>query len=232
MRGEISSAGPPVVIDPKAISILGMIGVNIDVTEREEAAAQREFLLAEMSHRVKNTLAVVQAIARQTFKRAETAEAGRAFEGRLAALAATHDLLTRDSWDSAPLSRLAADALRADDERAARVAVSGPEVLLPPKQAVSLTLALHELFTNAMKYGALSNDGGCVALAWQAGKGALRLAWTESDGPPVTAPRHRGFGSVLIERALAHDCDAIVTLDYPPAGLTCTIEMPLPPAGR
>ena len=87
---------------------LGMIGVNIDVTEREEAAAQRELLLAEMSHRVKNTLAVVQAIARQTFKRAEAPEAGRAFEGRLAALAAAHDLLTRESWESAPLTRLAA----------------------------------------------------------------------------------------------------------------------------
>jgi PAS domain S-box-containing protein len=211
---------------------LGMIGVNIDVTEHEEAAAQREFLLAEMSHRVKNTLAVVQAIARQTFKRAETAEAGRAFEGRLAALAATHDLLTRDSWDSAPLTRLAADALRADDERAARVALTGPEVLMPPKQAVSLTLALHELFTNALKYGALSNDGGRVALTWQTGEGTLRLAWTESGGPPVTAPAHRGFGTVLIERALTHDCNATVRLAYPPDGLTCSIEMPLPPVGR
>jgi PAS domain S-box-containing protein len=211
---------------------LGMIGVNIDVTEREEAAAQRELLLAEMSHRVKNTLAVVQAIARQTFKRAGTAAAGRAFEGRLAALAATHDLLTRDSWDSAPLTRLAADALRADDARGARVALSGPEVLLPPKQAVALTLALHELFTNALKYGALSNDGGRVALAWRTGDGTLRLAWSETGGPPVAPPARRGFGSVLIERALAHDCDATVRLAYPPDGLTCSIEMPLPPGGR
>jgi PAS domain S-box-containing protein len=211
---------------------LGMIGVNLDVTEHEEAAAQRELLLAEMSHRVKNTLAVVQAIARQTFKRTGTMEAGRAFEGRLSALAATHDLLTRDSWDSAPLTRLAADALRADDARMARVTLSGPEVLLPPKQAVSLTLALHELFTNALKYGALSNDGGRVALTWQADGGALRLAWTEMGGPPVAPPEHRGFGSVLIERALARDCDATVRLEYPQDGLTCSIEMPLPPAGR
>jgi PAS domain S-box-containing protein len=211
---------------------LGMIGVNIDVTEREEAAAQRELLLAEMSHRVKNTLAVVQAIARQTFKAGRDGGAGRAFEGRLAALAATHDLLTRDDRDSAPLTRLAADALRADDKRGARVALSGPEVLLSPKHAVALTLALHELFTNALKYGALSNDGGRVTLAWSVDGPILRLAWTESGGPPVKAPARRGFGSVLIERALAHDCDATVRLEYPPEGLTCRIEIPLPAAGR
>jgi PAS domain S-box-containing protein len=211
---------------------LGMIGVNIDVTEHEEAAAQRALLLAEMSHRVKNTLAVVQAIARQTFRQAETPEAGRAFAGRLAALAATHDLLIRDSWDSAPLTRLVVDALRGDDSRGARVVVSGPEVLLPPKQAVALTLALHELFTNAMKYGALSNDAGRIAVAWRTGEGALHLAWSETDGPPVAPPERRGFGSVLIERALVHDCDATVRLEYPPSGVTCRIEMPLPPAGR
>lgn len=212
---------------------LGMIGVNIDVTEREEAAAQRELLLAEMSHRVKNTLAVVRALARQTFKEAEAQEAGQTFEGRLAALAAAHDLLTRDSWDYAPLARLAADALRADDARFARVALSGPEVLLPPKQAVALTLALHELFTNALKYGALSNEAGRVTLDWRkTGDGRLRLLWTEAGGPPVTRPERRGFGSVLIERALAHDCEAIVRLEYPPTGLTCSIEIPLPPVGR
>ncbi len=165
---------------------LGMIGVNIDVTEREEAAAQRELLLAEMSHRVKNTLAVVQAIARQTFKRAEAPEAGQAFEGRLAALAAAHDLLTRESWDSAPLTRLVADAFRADDARLARVALSGPEVLLPPKRAVAMTLALHELFTNALKYGALSNAAGRVALAWRIEAGALR-----SSGPRRRGRRSR-----------------------------------------
>jgi PAS domain S-box-containing protein len=208
---------------------LGMIGVNIDVTEREEAAAQRELLLAEMSHRVKNTLAVVQAIARQTFKQAEAPEAGRAFEGRLAALAAAHDLLTRESWESAPLTRLAADALRADDERKARVAISGPEVLLPPKQAVAVTLALHELFTNALKYGALSNDAGRVTLAWRIEAAELRIAWIEAGGPLVTPPKRRGFGSVLIERALAHDCGATVRLEYPPDGLSCRIEIPLAP---
>ncbi len=134
--------------------------------------------------------------------------------------------------DSAPLARLAHDALRADDEGGARVTLSGPEVLLPPKQAVALTLALHELYTNALKYGALSNEEGCVALNWRQTGDALRLAWTEAGGPPVAPPGRRGFGSVLIERALAHDCDATVRLEYLPAGLSCTIEMPLPPAGR
>jgi PAS domain S-box-containing protein len=210
---------------------LGMIGVNIDVTEREEAAAQRELLLAELSHRMKNTLAVVQAIARKTFKQAGARDRGRAFEGRLAALAAAHDLLTRDTWDSAPLARLAADILRLDEPNDRRVLLSGPAVLLPPKEAVAITLALHELFTNALKYGALSADGGRVALDWRRIEGPdprLRLAWTETGGPPVSPPTRRGFGSALIERALAHDCDATVTIDYPETGLTCTIDLPLP----
>jgi PAS domain S-box-containing protein len=212
---------------------LGMIGVNVDITEREEAAAQRELLLAELGHRVKNTLAVVQALARQTFKDND-GEANRVFEGRLTALAAAHELLLRDSWDSAPLTRLAADALRVGHVvRGDRVTISGPEVLVPPRQAVAMTLALHELSTNALKYGALSDDGGRVALAWQQdGDGLLRLRWTESGGPPVVPPRRRGFGTTLIERALAHDSDATVTLDYPPTGLTCAIEMHLPPVPR
>lgn len=220
-----------------ATTIARQVGFSLERAraeqEREAAAAQRELLLAELGHRVKNTLAVVQAIARQTFKQAGAPEAGRAFEGRLAALAVAHDLLTRERWDSAPLARLAADALRADGARGARVALSGPEVLLPPKQAVAVTLALHELFTNALKYGALSNEEGRVALEWQwTGDEGLRLAWTEAGGPPVSPPKRRGFGSVLIERALAHDCDATVRLDYLPAGLSCRIEMSLPPAGR
>ena len=220
-----------------ATTIARQVGFSLERAraeqEREAAAAQRELLLAELGHRVKNTLAVVQAIARQTFKQAGATEAGRAFEGRLSALAAAHDLLTRESWDSAPLTRLAADALRANDARGARVALSGPEVLLPPKQAVAVTLALHELFTNALKYGALSNDSGQVSLAWQrTGEEGLSLAWTEAGGPPVTPPERRGFGSVLIERALAHDCDATVRLDYLPAGVSCRIEMSVPPAGR
>jgi two-component sensor histidine kinase len=122
--------------------------------------------------------------------------------------------------------------LRMDGMTSQRLSVSGPPILLSPKQAVGLTLALHELFTNAVKYGALSGDDGRVVLAWRRTddpKPRLSLTWTESGGPPVTAPARRGFGSILIERALTHECDAVVTLDYPVSGLTCTIELPLPP---
>ena len=143
-----------------------------------------------------------------------------------------HDLLTRDTSDSAPLARLAADVLRMDGPNGQRVTLSGPGVVLLQKQAVAITLALHELFTNALKYGALSVDGGGVALEWQRTENRdarLCLTWTDSGGPPVSAPRRRGFGSSLIERALAHDGDATVTMEYPETGVTCTIDVPLPP---
>lgn len=209
-----------------------VIAAILDISSRKTAEAQRTLLLAELNHRVKNTLAVVQALAQQTFRHAASPETRRSFEGRLAALAAANDMLTREDWDSAVLGRLAADVLHAGRSGGERVTLAGPRVLLSPKQAVALTLALHELFTNALKYGALSNDSGRVNVAWQLaddGTGpVLRLTWTEAGGPPVSAPERRGFGSVLIERALGQDCGATVTIDYPATGLVCRIEAPLP----
>ena len=141
---------------------LGMIGVNVDVTERE-------LLLAELNHRVKNTLAVVQGIAHQTFKASDaTAEARRAFEGRLVALGVAHSLLTQANWENASLEELAADTLLAKGANKDRISLSGPKVLLPPREALAMAMALHELFTNAMKYGALSNDAGRIELRWSA----------------------------------------------------------------
>ncbi|HVZ13081.1 MAG TPA: HWE histidine kinase domain-containing protein [Bauldia sp.] len=206
----------------------GMIGVNVDITEREEADAQRELLLAELNHRVKNTLAVVQAIAHQTFKGVADAASRGAFEARLAALAGAHNLLTQANWESASLKQIAADAfigMRGGE----RVAISGPEVRLKPKEALAVAMALHELCTNAVKYGALSTDTGRVIVEWRrmdGGEPKLQLTWREEGGPRVSPPERRGFGTHLIGRTLAADLDGRVDLDFRPEGLVCTIEAP------
>ena len=209
---------------------LGMIGVNIDISERMRADAQRELLLAELNHRVKNTLAVVQAMAHQTFRSADVnKEASKSFENRLVALASAHNLLTDSSWESASVEDIAGDALQARGAYKDRVETSGPRVLLPPREALAVAMALHELFTNAVKYGALSNLAGRVRLNWTRRDGktpVLALSWTESGGPPVTPPIRRGFGSVLLERSLQQDLGGKVAIDFRPEGLCCTIDIP------
>ena len=209
---------------------LGMIGVNIDISERQRADAQRELLLAELNHRVKNTLAVVQAMAHQTFRSAGVArEPRQAFESRLMALAAAHNLLTESNWESAALSDIARDTLQAGGLYKGRVDAAGPRVLLPPREALAIAMVLHELATNAVKYGALSNDKGQVHLAWMRGDGpVLILRWSESGGPPVAKPERRGFGSVLLERSLTEDLGGKVAIDYRAEGLRCEIELPWP----
>jgi len=207
----------------------------VDISERRQAESQRELLLAELNHRVKNTLAVVQAIAHQTFKGAHATEAARsAFEGRLVALAAAHNLLTQASWASASLEQLAADALQVGGANQQRISFSGPRVLLQPKEALAIAMTLHELCTNAVKYGALSNDTGRIAVRWtrvETPRPRLKLVWREEDGPIVAPPTQRGFGSRLVERTLAQDLDGEVRLDFRPEGLVCTIEAPLAGAG-
>jgi len=208
---------------------LGLIGVNVDITEREEAEAERELLIAELNHRVKNTLSVVQSIAQQTFRDTVTMlEARRAFEGRLMALSIAHNLLTQLSWEHASLEQIVRVILNVTEDSSGRIRVSGPTVLLPPKDALALTMALHELCTNAMKYGALSNAEGRVDVEWNRAEGPrLTLAWRESGGPIVSPPRRKGFGSRLLERSLASDLDGKVRLDFEPSGLVCRIDAPL-----
>lgn len=210
--------------------LLGMIGVNIDISERQRADAQRELLLAELNHRVKNTLAVVQAMAHQTFRNVPR-EPRQAFESRLLALSATHNLLTASNWESAALSDIAADTLQPGGAYKGRVEISGPRLLLPPREALALAMALHELMTNAVKYGALSNDKGRVNLRWSRSGGAapsLRIDWDESGGPPVKAPERRGFGTVLLQRSLEEDLGGTVELNYRPEGFTCAVDLPWP----
>jgi PAS domain S-box-containing protein len=205
----------------------GMIGVNVDVTEQERAEAQRELLFRELNHRVKNTLAVVQAISHQIFRDEQDNPSVAAFERRLRNLAQAHNLLTRQNWESTPLHQLALDALAGQGADLNRITLNGPSVMLPPQQALALTMALHELHTNALKHGALSRQKGRVMVDWYQAKDEpqrLVLTWTERGGPPVSQPERRGFGSFLIENVVASDLDGRVTLDFAPGGLSCRIE--------
>jgi PAS domain S-box-containing protein len=213
--------------------IVGTSTIAHDVTERNRQQRLRELLVHELNHRVKNTLATVQSLATQTLRHAATLVEGRAaFEARLVALSKAHDVLTQENWEGASLNKVVADAVAAysGDAQESRLRVSGPLVWLRPKATLALSMALHELAVNAMKYGALSNPTGSVEITWQLIPGDPRrfqLRWEESDGPPVEVPRRRGFGSQLIEQGLAYDLAGEARLTFARAGLVCTIDAPL-----
>lgn len=219
-------------------NFLGYTGCNVDITDAKRAAEHQQLLIHELNHRVKNTLATVQSIAGQSLRRLEGPEATAAraaFEARLLALARVHNVLTRESWDGAELGNVVADAiapLDATEGQRSRFVVSGPALRLPPRLALSIAMALHELGTNAVKYGALSQEGGTVTIAWSVERQAeirLILRWSEDGGPPVVAPTRTGFGSRLIERSLARELDGEVQLLFAATGVVCTIEAPVPP---
>ncbi len=202
-----------------------------DLIERTQAEERRKLLVSELNHRVKNTLAIVQAIAQQTFRGSDVPEAIRdSFEGRLGALASTHDLLTRAHWESADLKDIVHQALVACGVTS-RASAEGPRLPLGSSTAVTFAMVLHELCTNAIKYGALSVDGGRVHIAWTIvadGERRFNFTWRESGGPPVRVPERRGFGSRLIERALAGDLKGEAELDFCPDGVQFRIDAPVP----
>jgi two-component sensor histidine kinase len=205
----------------------GMGIVFRDVTDFKNAEAHRELLINELNHRVKNTLTMVQAIATQTFKGVD-AGAREDFEQRLLTLSNVHSLLTDESWDSAELHAVIRASLRPHLGGAReRLRFEGPNLRLRPKGAVALSMALHELATNALKYGALSVEGGSVSLGWTAGDGRFRLRWQERDGPTVRPPSRTGFGSRMIERGLSAELQGEVRIDFRPDGVVCTIDAPL-----
>jgi len=172
---------------------------------------------------VKNTLAIVQSIATLTLKDVGP-DARAAFEERLVNLSAVHNLLTDESWNSTSLASVVRTSLRAARER---VSCDGNDLRLRPKSAVVLSMALHELGTNALKYGALSTERGRVSVTWATDNGRFRLRWEEKDGPPVSPPEHRGFGSRMIERGLAAELQGEVRIDWQPQGVVCTIDAPI-----
>ena len=222
------SAGQPV----------GLHVVGRDITERRRAEELQRLLVNELNHRVKNTLAIVQSLAHQSFKNVESPdEARQAFEARLNALAAAHNLLTRETWERATLEQTLREAVTATaGPRAGQVSLEGPEVTLAPQTAVSVAMAAHELATNAIKYGALSRDEGRIDIKWSidpAKSGPrLRLDWREQGGPKVDEPARRGFGSRLIERGLAAELGGTVKLEFLEDGLHCVVDAPLPSEGE
>jgi PAS domain S-box-containing protein len=200
-------------------------GATEDIHERRVAEEHQRLLINELNHRVKNTLATVQAIAFQTLKGdISLAEARARFETRLMALSRAHNLLTEQNWGGAPLDRVVRDATEHLSGERARFDIAGDPVWLSPRAALALALALHELGTNAAKHGALSTDGGRVRVSWHEADDRLHLEWKESGGPPVRSPERRGFGSRLIERGLAADLGGSASLHFEPDGLRCRIE--------
>ena len=201
---------------------------QLELEQRKKAEEAREFLLREMQHRVKNTFGTVLAIAGQTFKGASPAQ-HQSFFARVRALSEAHALLTHVSWSSVALRDVIANAIEPfQSADYPRVIVSGPEVELDPGKALTLAMVLHELCTNAVKYGALSLDPGIISISWETGKRgdhrAVKITWQEDGGPLVPPPTHRGFGSTLIERALS-GTQGKASLHYDRHGLICIIDM-------
>ncbi len=214
---------------------LQMLAVSRDMTERRRAEEHRILLIHELNHRVKNTLSTVQAIAFQTWRASDVDPKVLAtFEARLLALASAHDVLTRENWSGAHLRDIVDVSLKPyASGPGTRFDIVGPDVLLAPKAALAIAMALQELATNAAKYGALSRNYGRVGVHWEVLESPnaprLHLRWTETGGPPVALPKDKGFGSRLIERNLGIELDGKAEIDFQPTGVVCTIEAPLPP---
>jgi len=203
---------------------IGISGASRDLTEQKRAEELQRLLLNELNHRVKNTFTTIQAITAQTLRSArDLPSASKALDDRIRSLAQAHDLLTLRSWTGANLADLVTRAL--DVFAASQVEISGTAVELPPKHALASSLILHELATNATKYGALSRPQGRVSLKWRMQGGVLHFDWQESGGPPVAPPAHKGFGSRLLEELVVHDLGGQTQLIYDRAGLRCAIAM-------
>lgn len=205
---------------------ISMAGVSQDISSRKEAESHRDLLTKEMSHRVKNTLATVQSIVAQSLRGADADPSISAtIAQRLQALAGAHDVLTDKGWEQASLFDIVASATAPfDTGPTKRIFVGGPNVEVSARAATAIALAMHELCTNAVKYGALSNGVGDVTVNWNVVDDKLRVVWTESGGPEVKQPTRNGFGSRMIERVLGSSIQGSATIDYRPAGVVFEIQ--------
>jgi len=233
-RTFLLSAGP--LVDEKKSSV-GSIVTLTEITERKRAEEQQATIAAELNHRVKNILTIVQALATQTSRSSKSLESfNDAFAGRLKALATAHKILMKTNWTSVHLNELLDTVLapfRSPGEE--RIRLNGPQILLPVDAVVPLSMAFHELTTNALKYGALSVDGGRVDIRWQLvnrNDQMVELLWQEIGGPTVERARTSGFGTLLIDRALKHDLDANTEIVFDPQGLRCVVKFRLSAANE
>jgi PAS domain S-box-containing protein len=223
--------------DPATGRVAKTLNATIDIDERKRAEDRRILLINELNHRVKNTLATVQSIARQTLRPGRPPDQTmELFTARLVALSAAHNVLTRENWEGANLADIVREALEpfaADAEQ--RIEAQGPNVRLSSRAALGLAMALHELATNAVKYGSLSNDVGRVELDWWVTPGAptprLEMHWRERAGPPVTTPLRGGFGTRLLTQGLRAELGGTAELDFAADGLACRISAPLETGG-
>lgn len=210
--------------------IVGWFGTNTDITELERTKERLQLVVNELNHRVKNTLVTVQSIAAQSFKNSDPADY-QAFEKRLLSLSRVHNVLTQSGWTNARVHEIVSIATTMFGE--SRFDIGGDPVAVDPGLATSLAMTLHELCTNALKYGALSNDTGRVALSWAletvGERRFMTMAWEEAGGPPVAEPAHRGFGLKLITRATTSGQGASVDHAFRPEGVRCTIRVPIDP---
>jgi PAS domain S-box-containing protein len=210
--------------------LIGAINMLVDISDRKEAEARQKVLIDELNHRVKNSLATVQSLALQTMKHATDLEDfGTTFEARVVALAKAHDLLTKRSWMGAPLDGLLHDIVAPYGDGGERLRISGPAIDLNPRAALSLTMVLNELATNAAKYGSLSTSAGTLSIRWDVHadpQPRLEIDWIEEGGPRVGAPARRGFGTRLIERCVERDLDGRLDLQFAETGIRCRMSLP------
>jgi PAS domain S-box-containing protein len=209
----------------------GYIGMAMDMTETKAAEARQRLLINELNHRVKNTLASIQSIVRQTLRPDETPLPVRErLIERLLAMSAAHDVLTRESWEGAGLEEIVLQGVAPfiDDQEPGRITIAGPSLRVGASTALSLALAMHELSTNAVKYGALSTPGGKVVVDWEAEReGQATLRWTESGGPTVQPPARKGFGMRLLTSGLSSDLGGQPQLSFAPEGVKASLPVRL-----
>lgn len=224
--GWISSRAVPVTDDKG--DIIEWFGAASDITERVRTTEHLKLVVNELNHRVKNTLAMVQAMAVRTFRHAtDIRHAQEQFAARLVALAQANDLLTGERWAGASLLSAIEQAVRPHQHDPERCLVQGDDLRISPKTALALAMAMHELSTNAVKHGAWSNEQGIVAIEWSVVDDGLHIEWRERGGPQVTPPTQRSFGSRLIERGLAGELGGKVSLLFEPQGVRCLIDAPI-----
>ena len=222
-RTFLLSAGP--LLD-QAKQVVGSIVTLTDISARKRAEEQQTMLVAELNHRVKNILAIVQSIATQTVRNTGSLDGFKeTFGGRLRALSVAHDVLTKTRWGGVEVTQLLKEIMSPYRER---VSIEGPPLVMSSQSIVPLSMVLHELMTNAAKYGALSSSGH-ILLTWQKSEApaTVQMVWQEEGGPRVAGGTRRGFGTKLIERVMSYDLEGSAGLDFQPSGLVCTLSFPI-----